>query len=47
MPAYNDMPRADKAAGGLKSAKPKDAVPDKTSISAHLSALFSPAFVHP
>ncbi len=45
MPVFNDMPRSQKAAGGLKGGGVL--APNKSDISAHLYALFAPAFVAP
>jgi hypothetical protein len=43
MAVFNDMPRGQKAAGGLKSGGVL--APNKSDINAHLFALFPPAFV--
>jgi hypothetical protein len=45
MAVFSDMPRSQKAAGGLRSGGVL--TPNKSDISAHLYALFSPGFVAP
>jgi hypothetical protein len=45
MAVFNDMPRGQKAAGGLRSGGVL--APNKADINAHLFALFAPGFVAP